>query len=246
MVSTVPLSREYEAAFERTLAEVSAAATELDVPLVPFWPIRGAAYDGELLVIGRSVNGWVEDWTSRQLRDSAVRRQAVAWLRRDAEPSAGDRMGWVTDFWGARSGYNTRRSALWRVLRRISGGDDPAADWPSRLIWTNLYKVSPGAGWNPHADLQRAQRRSALELLKIEIAEFKPRRILAVTGNWIAPFADGLGLAFEPRPGLVEGVAEVDGCAWVIAKHPMRKPEGRFVNEVRGAFEELGARLPAR
>jgi len=24
-------------------------------------------------------------------------------------------------------------------------------------VWTNLYKVSPGAGWNPGADLQRVQ-----------------------------------------------------------------------------------------
>jgi hypothetical protein len=238
------LSPEYEAAFEQLLAEVAAAATDPDVPLVPFWPLRGAGYDGELLVVGRSVNGWVEDWTPLQLRDQGVRRQAVEWLRRNAEPTSDDRMSWVTDLWGATSGYNTRRSALWRVLRQISGGDDPADDWPSRLVWTNLYKVSPAAGWNPGADLQRAQRKSAMELVLREIAEFKPRRVLALTGNWIAPFADGLGLAFTPRPGLVEGVARVDGRSWVIAKHPMRKPEGPFVNEVRSAFEELGAPLP--
>src|ERR1035437_1348527 len=52
------LSQSYETIFERTLKEVASAATDLDVPLVPFWPIRGAVYDGSLLVIGRSVNGW--------------------------------------------------------------------------------------------------------------------------------------------------------------------------------------------
>jgi hypothetical protein len=51
------LSPEYAATFEQMLAEVAAAARDLDIPLVPFWPIRGAEYDGELLVIGRSVNG---------------------------------------------------------------------------------------------------------------------------------------------------------------------------------------------
>lgn len=238
------LSIEYEAIYERMLTEVADATTEPDVPLVPFWPLRGAAYDGELLLIGRSVNGWVDDWTARQLRDPSVRRQTVEWLRQNAEPATGDRMGWVTELWGASTGYSTRRSAFWRVVRRISGGDNPPADWPSRLTWTNLYKVSPAAGWNPGADLQRAQRQSAIELLRREIAELRPRRILALTGNWIAPFADALGLGFQPGPGLVEGALEVDGCAWVIAKHPMRKPEGPFVAEVRSAFDELGAALP--
>jgi P2-related tail formation protein len=91
------LSRSYETVFERMLEEVALAATDLDVPLTPFWPLRGADYDGGLLVIGRSVNGWVEDWTARQLREPSVRRLAVEWMRSDAEPVDGCRMPWVTD-----------------------------------------------------------------------------------------------------------------------------------------------------
>ena len=71
------LSRSYETIFDRTLEEVASAATDLDVPLVPFWPIRGASYDGSLLVIGRSVNGWVMPWTAGQLREPSIRRSAV-------------------------------------------------------------------------------------------------------------------------------------------------------------------------
>jgi hypothetical protein len=29
-----------------------------DTDLTSFWPMIGAAYDGELLVVGRAVNGW--------------------------------------------------------------------------------------------------------------------------------------------------------------------------------------------
>lgn len=237
------LSREYVTAFERAIEEVALAATDLDVPLVPFWPLRGAAYDGGLLVIGRSVNGWVEDWTPRQLRDPAVRAAAVERMRSDAEPVDGDRMRWVTDLWDARDGYNTHRSAFWRVLRRIVLADPAAADdehWSSRLVWTNLYKVSPGAGWNPGGDLQRAQRRSAIELLAQEIEAYEPQRILALTGAWIAPFADGLGLRVAARSGLVEGIGELRGRPCVVARHPMGKPEGPFVAEVLDGFAELG------
>lgn len=239
------LSRSYEAVFERALEDAAVAATDLEIPLAPFWPLRGADYDGGLLVIGRSVNGWVEDWTARQLREPSVRRTAVETMRSDAEPADGCRMRWVTDLWGARNGYNTHRSAFWRVLRRIVLSDtSPGASedhWSSRLAWTNLYKVSPALGWNPGADLQRAQRQSAIELLKLEIEEFAPRRVLALTGGWIDPFFDGLGLTISSRNGLVEGVGEQGDCAWVVAKHPMTKPEDRFVSEVLVAFADLGA-----
>jgi hypothetical protein len=239
------LSRSYETVFERTLQEVALAATELDVPLAPFWPIRGAAYDGSLLVIGRSVNGWVKDWSARQLREPSGRRSAVEWMRSDAEPVDGCRMRWVTDLWDARDGYSTHRSAFWRVLRRIVLSDTgPRPDdshWSSRIAWTNLYKVSPGAGWNPGADLQLAQRRSAIELLNLELEQFAPSRVLALTGGWIGPFSDGLGLDLAPRSGLVEGVGKKGDCAWVVAKHPMAKPEDRFVSEVLAAFADLGA-----
>jgi len=239
------LSHSYETVFERTLEEVAWAATDVDVPLAPFWPVRGADYDGGLLVIGRSVNGWVEDWTARRLREPSVRRLAIETMRSDAEPMDGCRMRWVTDLWGARDGYNTHRSAFWRVLRRIvlrdpiAGTDDD--HWSSQLVWTNLYKVSPAFGWNPGADLQRAQRRSAIELLKLEVEEFAPRRVLALTGSWIDPFSNGLGLTLNPRPGLVQGVGWQGACAWVVAKHPMTKPEDRFVTEVLAAFADLGA-----
>ena len=239
------LSQTYGTGYERMLAQVALAATDLDVPLVPFWPIRGAAYDGGLLVIGRSVNGWIESWTARQLREPSIRRSAVERMRSDAEPVDRCRMAWVTDLAGPNDGYNTNRSAFWRVLRRIvlsgtsTGLDD--ARWSSRLAWTNLYKVSPAAGWNPGADLQRAQRSFAIDLLSREIEEFAPRRVLALTGGWIGPFWEGLGLNLDPRSGLVEAVGKRCDCAWVVAKHPMVKPEGPFVTDVLGAFAELGA-----
>ena len=232
----------YEGVFDALLADV-AASTAQSVPLVPFWPLRGAGYDGDLLVIGRSVNGWVADWTAEQLRDRDGRRQVLDWLRRDAEPAVGDRMAWVTDRWGATTGYNTRRSAFWRVLADlISRHRDPA--WPGRLVWTNLYKVSPAAGWNPGADLQLAQRARAAELLRIELETYQPRRVLAVTGDWAEPFLRPLDLNLTRASGLVTGTANRGGVPWVVAKHPMGKPHAAFVAAVRAAFEELGAPLP--
>ncbi len=241
--ATLPAS--YDLIYDRMLANVADAVSDSDAPLVPFWPLRGAGYDAELLVIGRSVNGWIDEWTALHLRDPVVRRGVVASMRADAEPENLDRMAWVTDLWGASTGYNTRRSAFWRVIRRLSTGDGIRSDWPSSLAWTNLYKVSPAEGWNPGADLQRAQRGAASELLQVELSAFSPRRVLALTGGWIAPFADDLELVLDRRASLVESVGSCAGRAWVIAKHPMRKPEDAFVEDVRNAFAGLGVPLPA-
>jgi len=236
------LSDAYEAIFEELLAEV-ATTTEPSVPLVPFWPLCGASYAGDLLVVGRSVNGWVADRTAGQLRTQEGRRKVLGWLRRDAEPAHGDRMAWVIDLWGATAGYNTRRSAFWRVLADLTSGLGDR-QWPGRLVWTNLYKVAPAAGWNPGSDLQRAQRARAAELLRIELDAFRPRRVLALTGDWISPFSLALDLDLTTRAGLVVGTAERSGVPWVVAKHPMGKPHEPFVNAVRSAFDDLGTPLP--
>ncbi len=234
----------YRDLFDDMLANVARGTPDPVVPLTPFWPIRGARYDSQLLVIGRSVNGWVDDWTAEQLQEGAQRGAAIDFLRADAEPAGRDRMAWVTDLCGAPTGYSTRRSAFWRVLRRLSTGDQDVPDWPSHLAWTNLYKVSPAAGWNPGADLQRLQRADAIALLALEITAFAPKRILALTGNWIDPFTEGLGLRLSRREGLVEGLGERLAVPVVVAKHPMTKPEHPFVLEVREAFAELGVPLP--
>ena len=242
IVSARGLPTTYEAEFDALLSDV-AVATDPSVPLLPFWPLRGAGYDGDLLVIGRSVNGWVADWTAGQIRDGDVRGQVLDWMRRDAELAVGDRMAWVTDLWGATTGYNTRRSALWRVLADLTSGlGDPA--WPGRLVWTNLYKVSPAAGWNPGVDLQRAQRARAGAMLRTEVETYQPRRVLAMTGDWIHPFLASLDLELTRASGLVTGTATRAGVAWVVAKHPMGKPHAPFVAAVRAAFADSGAPLP--
>jgi hypothetical protein len=108
------------------LQVVAIASRDPHVPLVPFWPLAGAACNGELLAIGRSVNGWVEDWTAGQLRDESTRRRASEFLRADAEPRGGCRMVWVTDRWGARP-------ATTRHARR-SGACCGASSSPTRRV----------------------------------------------------------------------------------------------------------------
>jgi hypothetical protein len=162
-------------------------------------------------------------WPAGQLRRPEVRVAAVAWLRAAAEPEDRSRMSWVVELWGARMGYNTRRSAFWRVLRSLLADMDgvDSEHWSDSLAWTNLYKASP-EGWNPGAPLKRAQRPDAAELLRLEVAAFAPARILALTGGWIGPFAERLELDVRRQDGLVEAVGYAMGRPCVVAAHPMK------------------------
>lgn len=234
------MPEDYDALYSRLLADAAKAAKDPLAQVTPFWPIGGWKYDGSLMVIGRSVNGWINNWPIGELLSDPVRDQLVRSARGDAERMDRCRMLWVTDLAGKTTHhYNTNRSAFWRVLRALTfelTSADPT-DWPSHLAWTNLYKLAPAGGWNPGADLQLSQRDATIALLRAEIDALRPQRVVALTGRWwIAPFVTALGIEVAWREGLVEGVGMYGQTKIVVAKHPMGKPHDRLVAGVLEAF----------
>ena len=209
--------------------------------LAGFCALRGSGYQSGLMVVGRAVNGWVEklpkeppdgeDWEPLARKLSAIS------------------MSWVTRCWESQTDYNTRRSAFWRVIRRVSlelvdGATED--DWPHHLVWSNLYKLAPWDGGNPPAALQHAQRDGCKRLLELEIKTFRPDRVLLLTGwNWADKFFTAppearklAGAQFVEkvwdRPLASEPGSPV--CRFVVAAHPQGKSEGRWTHEVLQAF----------
>lgn len=222
--------------WSETLAAVSRLRDETDLTL--FHACEGAEYDGGLLVVGRSVNGWIPEFSSRDLVDESTRRSLVEDEQRRLDQRCP--MRWVTDRWGARKGYNTARSAFWRVNRRVALGLELGTEksWASSLAWTNLYKVSPHDHGNPSAALMRAQLDGCRGLLQGDIARAKPSRILFLTGLWwLDPFrkALGLGLEYVGADG-VEAFGRSGTARVVVAKHPQGKPEVPMVERILDLF----------
>jgi len=85
-----------------------------------------------------------------------------------------------------------------------------------------------------------------VDLLGAEFAEWKPKRVLMLTGlDWDQQFLKGdcsSVLSVEPAK-YVQGVFDLDlaGCSHkarvVVSKHPERKPETPLVEEVMTAFQ---------
>lgn len=148
-----------------------------------------------------------------------------------------------------RRAYNPARSPFWRVVREathaLAIADRAKVDWPSNLIWTDLYKISPYEGGNPSSSLIRLQQSLCVQLLCEEIRHFKPRRILFLTGHdWAQPFLAGMGVTYAQKHfGYVSFAEAIEVGSLrpqvVVAPHPQGKPEALIVHDITAAFKKL-------
>ncbi len=199
--------------------------------LTVFWPLVGRDYriGSGTLVAGRATNQWnvAEDVPATKLRDQGQRRSILSALQEDAQEGFD---GWVED----ENPRPARRSAFFRVARRATNSPPDAPGWSRRLAWTNLFKVAPASGGNPGSALRDLQRHWANEIFHMEIDALNPKTVLVLAGSdWFDSFQQREGLTLKKRRGrFVEGVATARGRRWIVARHPERKPEDKFVEEI--------------
>lgn len=218
------------------------APRRLPPKVVGFFARKGDAYDGQLMVVGRAVNGWTLEASPGDLKDSAAARDFANRLNQEMTDSDGCPMAWVRDGWGASTGYNTKKAAFWRVARRtlveLGIAPEASAGWASQLAWSNLYKVAP-PGANPSPSLCAAQESGCIELFREELRIFRPRRVLFMTGLWARPFLLALPWVQREDRGTttnVHLVGSIDDAQVVVATHPMTRAEDPWVREVVEAF----------
>ena len=241
---------------EKVLAEVGKQSSSIrrqSQELSGFMAVKGARYSGALMVVGRATNGWGD---GSVLPKDLISRATVASYSRQVldsvNPARVDRtcpMSWVSEAWGEKEGYNTKRSAFWRVIKRVVGGlkiaDIEVDTWPSHLVWSNLYKVAPAKGGNPGDKLCEIQLCGCRELFELELKTYTPSRLLLLTGwIWASDFLDSLKPTWRDAPefdyverhGTLDIAEDQDPIQCVVAKHPQRKPEGPWVDDVCRAF----------
>jgi hypothetical protein len=214
---------------------------------------RGQRYNGALMAIGRAVNGEDFEISPAGLQQPERRMAFIEQLTSATGADGACPLGWVENQWGEsnrgnRNPYNPARSAFWRVLRTLAREllDCNEPDWPSHLVWGNIYPLAPSCGGNPNGALQRAQFEGCCKLLHQEIEEYRPRRLIFLTGlDWAEPFLRG---KFEPStigslpPVETAGnwvVGSGHRASAVVAPHPQGKPEAQWTAAVVAAFRAL-------
>ena len=247
----MPSKKERRILEEKILRSVGEAADQLpEEEVVGFMAAKGNLYDRQLMVVGRAVNGWTDDTIlPSQLAEPDKRRRYSKMVERNSskgnfsEDAKDCPMKWVQDYWQNPNPncYNTRRSAFWRAILKVMEGLEIAAEngpWPSYLVWSNLYKVSPAKGRNPGNRLCRIQLNGCKSLFDAELDIYRPSRLLLLAGwDWAKDFVTS-DCRTDSNAGFVEATGRRKEASIVVAKHPQRKPEGKWVKDVLAAFDK--------
>ena len=220
-----------------------------------FLAMQGNCYNGDLMVVGRAVNGWRCHTSPLGLATQAFRREYALNVLNSVSGDQGQcPMNWVTQR------NMTGSSAFWRVIRMVIGGLSSQTltknkwpphlrkCWPSHIVWSNLYKLAPRGGGNPNGQLRAIQRVGCIDLLQLEIKTYRPRQLLFITGGrWgqINRFLDALSAVslngsnqYVRRIGRL-ALPETGQTNFVVACRPERRPERYWATEVINAFQWL-------
>lgn len=181
----------------------------------------------KLLFVGKSTNGWltanrnVEDLFGLKHNDCIIQFEGFEWVEK-----------------GTRE-YNPRRSAFWRLIKRITMDYLNSADnenWYNFIAWSNLYKLGPLKG-NPNKELQELQRETCIKILHEEIKQLKPDAIIFLTSNMEEFFIDDLGLDL-PETKIEWGKSyktyyqKYNGINIIRTQHPQAKKETPHVDAI--------------
>lgn len=176
-----------------------------------------------ILFIGKAVNGWIKNEQDvNKLFD--LENDNRIFARKD-------QMEWVNESAGNTKGYNTNKSAFWRVIRAVSEKYYPQ-DWQSNVAWSNLYKIAPWKGGNPTSKQIKNQFELCAELLKSEIEIFSPEYVVMLTSDWEKSFLEYLNNQnkFENVQHVEwdkysTRLVEINGTKFILSVHPQGKPE---------------------
>lgn len=204
---------------------------------------KGELYNNNLMVVGRSANGWDGEFQLDNIQTDSLLEKLFP-----RSSALNCPLEWVESSWGSSDGYNSKRSAFFRVIRGLSLNinqlDPDEWRWATKLVWSNLYKIAPSGGGNPSNSLAGYQFDACNNLLKAEIEEYQPKCIVFLTGeDWFDGFLSEC-ITLKAKSGTkwvdASGVLNLNGLVSkiVIAKHPQCKPELELLNEIIEALAE--------
>lgn len=146
--------------------------------------------DTKLMVVGRAVNGWETDYSGC---DSAKSLASAVLEHENPLEDVGEGKNEHT------GNYSYHRSRFWKLIHAllIQYGEahpttwecDEGFHWNQRILWTNLYKVSPWKAGNPEWAMFKPFMSIYIEIIKRELDLYSPKYALFVTDlNYFDPW----------------------------------------------------------
>lgn len=180
-----------------------------------------------VLFVGRATNGWVTDCENVDV---------LFGDSEDAIFNRHDQMKWVENLSGNTKGYNTRKSAFWRVIKKITKELYPEP-WYSHVAWSNVCKVAPWKGGNPNDSLYYAQLSDCKKIFAKEIELLSPKAVVLFTGEgWAIDLLRymngevGTKSIYKQKWANYEcKVYQINGVIYIRTEHPQGKSEDAHV-----------------
>ncbi len=187
-----------------------------------------------ILFVGKAVNGWITDETDIEVLFGDSDQRIFA---------RGDQMKWVHDLEGGEK-YNTKKSAFWRVIKKISQIQYPQ-DWYSHIAWSNLCKLAPFEGGNPNNALYYEQLEYCQKIIQKEIEVLSPKVVVLFTSGWEKDFLLYLNDNNPTKSeiqidwnGYVTKLYKIKNTTFIATPHPQGKDEMKHVEIITKLINE--------
>lgn len=197
----------------------------------------------KLMIIGRCLNGWEVEFPNCETINDTL--DSILNQPSRFEDAVNENVIPYIDEQGNEKRYYYSRSAFWRLIKKLSITYNGEEDWNEKIVWSNLYKVSPRKGGNPSWRLIKGKIPTYIEIVKKEIETCNPTHIVFVTDlNFLNPynkpelrFGDALNIKeIKENFKYVVAKGEYNGAKIVVCKRPERRPTDEMIEEIKKVF----------
>jgi len=183
-----------------------------------------------ILFVGKATNGWA--YPTTDIKKVFLESGEGIFARND-------QMEWVHSCESSINGYNSKKSAFWRVVKKVSQSLYGKEEWYSKVAWSNLYKMAPSSG-NPSGRIRNKQIEACKLILGEEINALSPKYVVFLTSGWENAFIKHLFNSCESKPiqqlhwgsGFTSKAYLIDGITYITSPHPQGKREDQHVDAI--------------
>lgn len=217
---------------------LSQLGSEKDIyPFCVQWGMNFFEKDNErILFVGKATNGWVTNSTDVEVLFGSSNKRIF---------NRNDQMIWIDNLKGNQKGYDTKKSAFWRVILKTSENVLQKKDVTSRIAWSNLYKISYQKG-NPDEKLKEVQKECCKRILEQEIKALSPKYVVFLTSFWEKVFLKHLNNGVEPIPKKTikwgskyySKSYKINDVTYIASQHPQGKKEVEHIKVLTALLQK--------
>ncbi len=180
--------------------------------------------------VGKATNGWITPSSDVEILFGDTKDKIFA---------RNDQMAWVSNLESNTNGYNTRKSAFWRVTKGIAKSINNSEKWYLDIAWSNVYKVSFHKG-NPSQNLKNQQKQFCKSILEKEVKILSPEYVIFLTSGWEKVFLKHLNDGVIPSPIKTQKwghryyskLYSIGKTKYITSFHPQGKKESEHINAI--------------